>query len=199
MLRWYMAVASLLGIMTSSLFSIAWSRHLEALRVEDLRQARVQRQILEQQAELLQLPGTAATLSRLHEDLDALQLRLIEILSQQTAPAGVLDIGYAQTILPAIPLGGHDATATIVRLDLSLVLQHSVALLGLLALLDEPVPAWPHETRACELSRLPAETLSAQCVVDFYHWDVYPRTISQAGSDPGESGHSGSSARKGSQ
>ncbi len=170
MLRWSMSLAVLLGLLAVGLSGIFWFTSTTAEKVEDVRQSRAQHQQLEQQLALLQTPGIASLIDTLQEDLDALQIKLVEVVTQQPLPAGVQKVGYEQSIMPRAMDDEAGEAISVLRLELTLTVLHSRGLLDMLDRIDRSVGAWPHETRACELQRLPQQTLSAQCVVDFYHW-----------------------------
>lgn len=170
MLRWSVLLAALLGLLAIGVSGIFWSTRTTAESVENVRRVRVQHQQLEQQLALLQSPGIAPLINTLQEDLDALRIKLIEVVTQQPLPAGVLNVGYEQTLMPQLMDTGAGESIDVLRLELTLTVLHARGLLDVLENLDRAVGAWPHETRACELQRLPQQSLRAQCAVDFYHW-----------------------------
>lgn len=170
MRRWSVSLAAMLGLLAIGVSGLYWSTSQTAERVENVRQIRAQHQQLEQQLALLHSPGITPLIATLQEDLDALRIRLIEVVTQQPLPAGVLNVGYEQTLMPQVMDTGTGEAVNILRLELTLTVLHSGGLLDVLDTLDRAVGAWPHETRACELQRLPQQTLRAQCAVDFYHW-----------------------------
>ena len=170
MLRWSVSLAALLGLMAVGWSGIFWSASTTAVKVEDVRLFRAQHQQIEQQLALLQSPGIAPLITTLQEDLDALQIKLAEVVTLQPLPEGVQKVEYEQTIMPHAMDNGAGEPIRVLRLELILTVLHSRGLLDMLDRIDHFVGAWPHETRACELHRLPQQVLSAQCVVDFYHW-----------------------------
>ena len=170
MLRWSVSLAALLGLMAAGWSGIFWSVSTTAVKVENVRLFRAQHQQLEQQLALLQSPGIVPLITTLQEDLDALQIKLVEVVAQQPLPEGVQKVEYEQTIMPQTMDSGTGEPIRVLRLELFLTVLHSQGLLDMLDRIDRFVGAWPHETRACELQRLPQQVLSAQCAVDFYHW-----------------------------
>jgi hypothetical protein len=182
MLRWSMLLATALGLVAISMSGLVWLKQATRHAQEDIRQARIQQQTLEQQLHLLQSSGNQSTLAGLQEDLAAVQIRLVEVLTRKPLPSGVLDIAYEQRVLPQPLSDPAGAPVHILRLDLKLLLKHSVALLELLAHIDESVTVWPYETRGCALHRLPDQQLNVQCVLDFYHWgNPAPQESSRSG------------------
>lgn len=170
MLRWSVALAIALGLMSVGMSGIVWFAKTTADKFEVVRLVRAQHQQLEQQLNLLNSPGIAKLVDTLREDLDALQIKLVEVMTQQPPPAGVLKVGYEQSLMPQALDAESGELISVLRLELYLTVQHSRGLLDMLNRIDRAVGAWPHETRVCELQRLPHQQLSAQCVVDFYHW-----------------------------
>ncbi len=183
MLRWSVSLAALLGLLAVGVSGLFWSTSTTAESVENVRLVRAQQQQLEQQLALLQSPGITPLINTLQEDLDTLRIKLVEIVTQQPPPAGVLNVGYEQTLLPQIMDAGTGEAINVLRLELTLRILHSGGLLNILDRIDRAVGAWPHETRACEIQRLPLQILSAQCVVDFYHWSNY-RELESVQSEP---------------
>jgi hypothetical protein len=175
MMRWSIALAVVLGIAAVSLSGIVWLSQVSALRLERVREARAEHQLLQQQLHLLQQEDTAAIASSLNEDMESLQIRLVELLTRQRPPAGVLTVAYEQAVLQRLLATDEDEPVSVLRLDLKLTLQHSLGLVDMLERIDDSISTWPHEIRACELVRLPQQQLNARCVVDFYHWNHKPR------------------------
>ena len=170
MLRWSVSLAALLGLVAVAVSGVFWSTSTTAERLENVRRVRTQHQQLEQQLALLQSPDITPVIKTLQEDLDALRIKLVEVVTKQPLPAGVSKVGYEQTMMPQVMDAGGGEAVNVLRLELTLTVLHSRGLLDILDNIDRAVGAWPHETRACELQRLPQQILSAQCVVDFYHW-----------------------------
>lgn len=170
MLRWSVSLAVAIGLLAVGISGIVWLESAMADKVEQLRLVRAQHQQLEQQLNLLQSSGIAPLIDALQEDLDALQIKLVEVMTQQPPPAGVLKIAYEQIMMPQALDDGVGTSISVLRLELNLTVQHAGGLLDMLDRINRSVRVWPHETRACELQRLPRQILSARCIVDFYHW-----------------------------
>lgn len=170
MLRWAVSLAIMFGLLAAGTGGTFWLQSETVARVEGVRRIRAQHQQLEQQLARLQSPDIAPLIVTLQEDLDALQIKLVEVVTLQPLPAGVIKVGYEQVRLPQTMEGETGESINVLRLQLTLTLLHSRGLLDMLDRIDLAVGAWPQETRACELLRLPQQMLSAQCVVDFYHW-----------------------------
>ncbi|MGQ7845371.1 hypothetical protein ACUNV4_12890 [Granulosicoccus sp. 3-233] len=161
-----------------SLLAIAWFDRMTAHRTETLRLARSELQTLQLQMNLLQTPDMGLTLAHLEEDLDALRIRLVELLTQHPRPEGVLAVEFEQSILPRALQDAGAETVRVLRLELEMVVQHAVAFLEMLARVDEAVPVWPHEVQACMIHRKTPEGLQLACVLDFYHWQASERQAS---------------------
>lgn len=170
MLRWSMSLAVLLVLVAVGVVGIFWSTSSTTKKAEGVRLVRAQHQQLEQQLALLQSPGITPLIDTLQEDLDALRIKLVEVMTQQSLPAGVQKVGYEQTLMPQAMDSGTEEAINVLRLELTLTVLHARALLDMLDRIDRSVGVWPHETRACELQRLPQQILSVRCIVDFYHW-----------------------------
>ena len=170
MLRLSVLLAALLGLLTAGVSGLFWSTRTTAESVEDVRRIRAHHQQLEQQLALLQSPGITPLINTLQEDLDALRIKLIEVVTQQPLPAGVLNVAYEQTLMPQLLDSEDGQPIDVLRLELTVTVLHAKGLLDVLDNLDRAVGAWPYETRACELQRLPQQSLRAQCAIDFYHW-----------------------------
>jgi hypothetical protein len=165
-------LALVMAMLASGIAGMFWFARVTSDKFELVRLARAQLQTLDQQFNVLQSPGIAPLIDSLQEDLDTLQIRLVEVMTQQPAPAGVVQVGYEQTLLTQLQDEAGGDSVSVLRLNLNLTVRHSIGLLDMLDRIDDSVAHWPHEIRACELQRLPLQVLSAQCVVDFYHWTV---------------------------
>lgn len=159
-----------LGVVTLSIAGIVWCDTMIKNQEEALRVQRSEQQILEQQVNLLQTPDMTRQSLALEEDLDALRIRLVEALTQIPQPVGVLSVDYEQAVLSA-PLGSSTVEpVSVLRLQLTLTVQHAIGFLNLLQRIDEAIVVWPHETQACRLQRMPQNHLQVSCALDFYHW-----------------------------
>lgn len=162
---------------------MVWLERSTAQRSEALRVARAELQRLEQQLSLLKAPEMQQSLSVLEEGLDVLRIRLVEALTQQERPAGVVKVEFDQSLLPRT-LGGSGAEAVrVLRLQLDMHVQHAAAFLDMLALIDDATPLWPQEVQACTIHRLPEKNLKTGCVLDFYHWSPDSQQASRASGD----------------
>ncbi|ASJ76238.1 hypothetical protein [Granulosicoccus antarcticus] len=170
MLQWSLSLAIVLGFLAVGLGGNYWFSSSTSDTIEDVRLTRSQYQTLEQQLNLLQSPGITPLLNTLQEDMDALQIRLVEVMTQQPLPTGVVQVEYEQSVLPHKLEEGNGESISVLRLTLDLAVLHAMGLLEMFDRIDRSIGMWPYETRACELHRLTQQGLSAQCVVDFYHW-----------------------------
>jgi len=178
MLRSYGRLLAVLLVVSSLVSGMAWLDSTTAQHRDELRAARVELQRLEQQISLLNAPGMQQTLSVLEEGLDVLRIRLVEALTQQERPAGVVKLEFEQSLLPRTLDGAGSEAVNVLRLQLNMNVQHAAAFLGMLALIDDATPLWPSEMQACTIQRLPEKNLQTGCVLDFYHWSPDSQQLS---------------------
>lgn len=157
---------------------IVWSSRETARLEESLRMSRSRHQLLEQQVSLVRSPGMQQRLAALEEDLDTLRIRLVEVLTQQARPVGVLSVDFEQLLLPALASDGEIGPVSVLRLELRLIVQHAIGFLEMLEQIDMGVAAWPHETQACRVQRIPEQRLQVECALDFYHWAAGRQQVS---------------------
>ena len=168
--RWFIALALVLGVATVSTSSYIWLYRTTLLARDGSRQIRIERQTLEQQLVQLENPDNREHIQGLHESLQELQIRLGEMLSQEIESPGIVSIAFEQSVLADHIPSETTSDVVILRLEVILTARHSAAILSFLSDIQQSVVSWPNEVRACELDRLPASLISVQCVIDFYHW-----------------------------
>lgn len=144
---------------------------------EKTRRARIQQQLLEQELVLLGSVEHVHRISALHQSLDALQISLVEIFTDETLPQGVSNLSFEQLLLPQIESGDDGQSISVLRMVIVMTIKHAGGLLNLLAKLEQHVSAWPREVSACNLQRIPSQELIAKCIVDFYHWSEDPNQL----------------------
>lgn len=157
--------------------SLAMNRFSSAAAsdLEELRMIRYERQTLQQQIKLLERPDMQPSLVMLTEEMDSLRIRLIEALTQTPLPVAVQAVDYELAILPATleaeePGLPETGPVSVLRMELSLAVQHSGGLLRMLDLIGKASGVWPHETRGCSLHRTGQRQLTARCALNVYHW-----------------------------
>lgn len=170
MVRWSVMLATALGVLAISIGAILWIAGINDSTAESVRQTRVAHQRLQQQFNVLKSTAHERQIEQLSQDMDALQISLVEAVSKSPLPSGVLDIAFEQQVLAPMLDAGAAYPVSILRLSLTLTLEHSVGLMNMLDRLAGVVPAWPFEVRGCAMQRLALQQLNTQCVVDFYHW-----------------------------
>jgi len=170
MIRWSMALATALGVLALAIVATLWTGRTTDIAAEKLRLTRVAHQRLQQQHSLLKSPDSAQRIEQLDQALDALQISLVEAVSNRPVPDGVIDVTFEQQLMPPMTQAGTHYPVSVLRLSLMLTMEHSVGLVNMLDQVSGATSVWPSEVRGCELRRLPMQRLSAQCVMDFYHW-----------------------------
>jgi len=168
--RWFIALALVLGVATVSTTSYVWFSRSTLVARDVVRNARVDEQILEQQLVQLTKPANLDRIQGLSQSLHELQLQLVELLSQENTTPGIVSIAFEQSILSNLIPANLTSDVVTLRLVLNLTAQHSVAILNFLSHIRQSVVVWPNEVRACDLQRMPSSLISVQCVIDFYHW-----------------------------
>lgn len=170
--RWSLLLAVILGISAVSMSALVFLNRAVADDHENVRQSRVDQQLLEQQLLLLSSAQVQELIADLDEDIDTLKLNLAEALLLEPFPPAVLSVEYVQSV-PPVKLQTIDGESiSTLRLEVSMTLQHSLGLISLLSRVGAAVDTWPHEIRACKMNRVAEERLTANCVIDFYHWRV---------------------------
>ena len=170
MVRWSMALATALGVLTIAIVAILWIGQTIDIAAEELRRTRVAHQQLQQQHSVLNSSDSAQQIEQLNQAMDALQISLVEAVSDMPVPDGVIDVAFEQQLMPPMAGAGKHYPVSVLRLSLMLTIEHSVGLVNMLDRVSRATSFWPSEVRGCELQRLPLQRLSAQCVMDFYHW-----------------------------
>jgi len=170
MIRWSMALATALGVLALAIVATLWTGRTTDIAAEKLRLTRVAHQRLQQQHSLLKSPDSAQRIEQLDQALDALQISLVEAVSNRPVPDGVIDVTFEQQLMPPMTQAGTHYPVSVLRLSLMLTMEHSVGLVNMLDQVSGATSVWPSEVRGCELRRLPMQRLSAQCVMDLYHW-----------------------------
>lgn len=175
-----LSLTLLLCLSAIAVSTMIWFSSLTSDGLESLRVTRSEHQALQQQLSLLTSPDMQIALPLLDEDLDALRIRLVEALTQFPLPAGVIDVTYEQTIQTRTLEGSEPEPVHVLRMELSLVVQHSVGFLRMLERVDEASGIWPHDVRGCRIQRHAGQRLAAHCALNFYHWqaDSQPATAS---------------------
>ena len=170
MVRWSMTLATVLGVLAISIGVIFWIVQANDSAAETLRQTRVVHQQLQQKFTVLQSDDHVQQLAQLDQALDALQISLAEVLSERPLPSGVVDVTFEQLVLPQMMGAGTSYPVSVLRLSLSLTIEHSLGLASMLDRVSYAMATWPFEVRGCEVQRLAVKHLNAHCILDFYHW-----------------------------
>lgn len=170
MVRWSMALATVLGVLAISIGVILWVVQANDGVIEALRQTHVVHQQLQQKFTVLQSDEHVQQLEQLDQGLDALQIRLAEVISERPLPLGVVDVTFEQLVLPQMIDAGTSYPVSVLRLSLNLTIEHSLGLASMLDRVSGAMATWPFEVRGCQVQRLAVKNLNAHCVLDFYHW-----------------------------
>ena len=147
---------------------------------QTLRNHRVDHQHAEQRSRKLNDSAQSQLLSRLGEDVSALQIRLVEYLSDLALNGNDFAPVYEQTLIKEPLLidsaqNGVNASRLVVhilRLDVQLQLSHGREFIQLVKGINSEIGGWPFEVRACDLQRIPLNALNIRCVFDIYHWST---------------------------
>lgn len=168
--RWFVMLALVLGVVAVSVSSYLWLSHSTLLARAGVRQSRVEQQFLEQQLVQLKNLENQGPIQGLQQSMQGLQMELVELLSRSNVSPGIVSLDFEQSVLKTLIPGGSTTDIKTLRLVVSLTARHSSAILSFLANIRLSVIAWPNEVRACDFERMPTGVISAQCVIDFYHW-----------------------------
>lgn len=168
-----------------SLCVIGFSWYYNCISERDIKQigdqmqrTMVDLQHAEQRLQRLNKTVAPPLLDVLGEDLVDLQIRLSEQLVRWRRDGYRLITSYEQLMLPRPSGEKRDYEIAglkiediqILRLDVQAMMKHAQDILSFVHDLKRATGGWPSEVRACDVQRMPTDSLDARCVLDIYFW-----------------------------
>lgn len=144
-----------------------------ALAQEQLRDSRVQLQRMQQSIKLLENTEYQDMIVSLDSDSNNLKLSVAEFLSDNHINDGVFDVSYELSLLEKTLLPQSSFPIMSYRLGVSFRVVSAKALATYLHSAKMAVYPWPVEVRACDIHRMVANQLLANCVLDIHYWSMY--------------------------